>query len=150
VCVCMYVCMNVFTYVCACVCMYVFTYVCVCACVRVYVSMYVCVMYVWMYVCTMYVGGLMFTLCNTYHRNSMNVDTRFENIKSEESYVPLFLRYCAQIVVLQYSAVHSDCIDVASHQWQESVGPVVFYSYSVIKADPIVIKWRNWQRKEPF
>lgn len=39
-----------------------------------------------MYVCAracvrMYESELMFTLCNTYHRNSMNVDTRFGNIK---------------------------------------------------------------------
>jgi len=77
-----------------------------------------------MYVCVyvrMYVGGLMFTLCNTYHRNSMNIDTRFENIKSgfgqcKNHNVPRFLRHSVQIIVLQYSAVHSHCIDVATHQ----------------------------------
>lgn len=46
-------------------------YICVYIYIRTYARTYIC----------MYVSGLMFTLCNTFHRNSVNVDMRFENIK---------------------------------------------------------------------
>jgi hypothetical protein len=67
-----------------------------------------------------YVSGLMFTLCNTLHRNSMKVDTRFENIKFGSSQCNIRTFHASYGVLykllLRYSAVHSHCIDVASHQ----------------------------------